>query len=178
MPAPWPHPIKSSALGLKPSSLNVPLTLLPARPDTIQRRRQPTNPCPPGTLRSAPSAILRQPLPAAPQTCSLVRAMTPTGSFNLSRLKNPSNPSRRPLYAAGVLSLLVLSGAAGIRGGVAAMLYETTGPHGRIMGFNNTFSAEHRGMLLRSTIRQDPLGHPPPIWSCCCDCFVIWGRPA
>lgn len=62
----------------------------------------------------------------------------------------PPAPSLWPLVVAVLMSLVVLAGSAWIRGGVAATSYEAVDSLGRPMGFNDVFSAEHYGTLLRN----------------------------
>lgn len=62
----------------------------------------------------------------------------------------PVSPvARRPLVTAVLLSFTILLAAAWIRGGVASTGYDTRDSHGRTMGFNDVFSGEHYGILLR-----------------------------
>lgn len=55
-----------------------------------------------------------------------------------------------PLVVAVLLSVVVLAGSAWLRGGVAATSYDEVDSLGRPMGFNDVFSAEHYGTLLRN----------------------------
>ncbi|HEX2747965.1 MAG TPA: hypothetical protein VHM91_08205 [Verrucomicrobiales bacterium] len=59
-------------------------------------------------------------------------------------------PLRRPLVLAVLVSFLVLLGSAWIRGGVGSTSYDTVDSQGRKMGFNDVFSAEHYGIILRN----------------------------
>jgi hypothetical protein len=60
------------------------------------------------------------------------------------------SPNRRPLFVAVILSFLTFWVFAWIRGGVAATPYTATDSLGRTMGFNDVFSAEHYGIILRN----------------------------
>ena len=62
---------------------------------------------------------------------------------------SPAIP-RRPLVIAAAVSFFLLLAIAWIRGGVASTSYDTRDSQGRTMGFNDTFSAEHYGILLRN----------------------------
>jgi len=72
---------------------------------------------------------------------------------------NPLQIKRGPLNIAVVLSLLALLTFTWIRGGIAATPGDTRDSQGRTMGFNDVFSAEHYGILLKqanwhSALRQ------------------------
>jgi len=71
-----------------------------------------------------------------------------------SSLSSESAPllrsGREAVVRAVLLSLAVFAGSAWLRGGIGATPYETTDSAGRTMGFNDVFSAEHYGIILRN----------------------------
>lgn len=66
---------------------------------------------------------------------------------------------RRPLYAAVILSFLTFFSFAWILGGIDATPNTTTDSKGRTMGFNDVFSAEHYGIILRNGDLYHTLRH-------------------
>lgn len=57
---------------------------------------------------------------------------------------------RRSFVVAILLSFAVLAASAWLRGGVGATPNDTVDSQGRTMGFNDVFSAEHYGILLKN----------------------------
>ena len=74
----------------------------------------------------------------------------PVNSSLSSEASPPDRRARRAVVWAVLLSLAVFAGSAWLRGGIGATAYETTDSAGRTMGFNDVFSAEHYGIILRN----------------------------
>lgn len=74
----------------------------------------------------------------------------PANSSLSSEASPADRPARRAVVWAVLLSLAVFAGSAWLRGGIGATPYETTDSAGRTMGFNDVFSAEHYGIILRN----------------------------
>lgn len=89
----------------------------------------------------------------------------PANSSLSSDASPPDRRARRAVLWAVLLSLAVFAGSAWLRGGIGATPYDATDSAGRTMGFNDVFSAEHYGIILRNAslgAAWEQLGEDPP----------------
>jgi ribose/xylose/arabinose/galactoside ABC-type transport system permease subunit len=75
---------------------------------------------------------------------------------------SPSEPSRPKLCLLVLFSLLFGLGVIAFRAGLDATPYETADPQGRTMGFNDSFYAEHYGIILSNCSAYRTLNYLSP----------------